>query len=664
MRPVISNKIIHFFGQEASKDGSKKVFGGGNKDSIKEAAQSGRHSKDKDLARASNNGTEENNDKKGVRGADSVENGDDSSRDDREGRRGGRRGRGKGRERRSDRAGHENDDGNGGGATTNVSLFDFFEEKYPEKKFNDKSKSKQDRSTKQEGHAEDKKRDRDTQREKGSYGREESSKQKGAGRGRNNESDMNRQSGSGKYDNNSSEGITFVKSERGGGKRGRGGDRNNFKGGSREDRYEEQAGRNERGTSKEYDPPPRRQKGKNQESEKREEEKTAGGRQPDRNYDRGGGRGRGRGRGGGDRSTYQNDGFNSQNNRDSTNQHFERNERGGKSQRGSNINAPRNSNNVTTQNDYDVKQTGEHKKDRGDYESSRGGRGRGGRGRGGNTTGVVEGSKGRRNRENKNVDTSDRDFGEWNNATYHDAAQRLGRNSNSQSGQQHYPATSLQQGLQQPPYPTQTSKSNNSQQQYHHQGGQNQYNANYQHHPLMNQFGNMNLNDKRNHEQHDGYHQKQNNGYYQQAEQFPNQGTNSSAQGWSSQNYGQLPNMQPETQAPLPQTDYNKQRQQQSKKSSQKTWKEGDECMAKYWEDDQFYKVTVTSLHPSGKTAVVLFLEYGNHEEVLLTDIIPCSNSSNNSNPLTHPNVKALNQTNASRGFIPTTPGLPPAFPQ
>ena len=89
--------------------------------------------------------------------------------------------------------------------------------------------------------------------------------------------------------------------------------------------------------------------------------------------------------------------------------------------------------------------------------------------------------------------------------------------------------------------------------------------------------------------------------------------------------------------------------------------------MAKYWEDDQFYKVTVTSLHPSGKTAVVLFLEYGNHEEVLLTDMVPCSNSPNNSNSLAHSNVggvKALNQPAASRGFIPTTPGLPPAFPQ
>ena len=132
-----------------------------------------------------------------------------------------------------------------------------------------------------------------------------------------------------------------------------------------------------------------------------------------------------------------------------------------------------------------------------------------------------------------------------------------------------------------------------------------------------------------------------------------------------------------QTQVPLPQMDYNQQQrhhprqdQQNSKNISHKTqniaWKEGDECMAKYWEDDQFYKVTVTSLHPSGKTAVVLFLEYGNHEEVLLTDMMPNYDSPNNPG-MTHsniPNIKALNQASASRGFIPTTPGLPPAFPQ
>ena len=516
---------------------------------------------------------------------------------------------------------------------------------------------------------------RETPRDKGSYGKDDTSKPKG-GRGKYNESDNNRQGGSAKNDITSSEGITFVKSERGGaGKRGRG-DRNTYKGGSRDDRYEEQPSRNERGSSKEYDPPPRRQKTKNIESEKREDDKAAGGKQQDRNYERGGGRGRGRGRGGGDRNAYQGDSFSSQNNRDSNNQQFERNDRGGKSQRGSNTNGPRNSNNVNMQNDFDVKQTG---KDRGDFENTRGGRGRGGRGggRGGNSAVQVEGAKGRRNRDNRNADTSDRDFGEWNNATYHDAAQRLGRNSNSQSGQQHYPATSSQQGVQHYPPQNTTSKSNN---QYHHQGGQNHnhYNANYpqQQHQMMNQFSNMNLNDKRNHEQ-DGYHHRQNNGYYLPAEQHPN---SSAAQGWTSQNYQQqMPNMQSEpsqTQVPLPHpTDPNQQqqrhhppRQDHSKNKTQNiAWKEGDECMAKYWEDDQFYKVNVTSLHPSGKTAVVLFLEYGNHEEVLLTDIVPCSDSPNHPG-MSHSNVtnvKALNQASgAARGFIPTTPGLPPAFPQ
>ena len=655
------------------KDGSKKVFGGGNKDSIKEAAKSGRYSKDKDSSKSAYNGTETNNDKKDAQSGATFENGDDTTRDDREGRRGGRRGRGRGRDRKGDRGAHENDDGNGGGPAANVSLFDFFEDD-SKKKFNDKSKNKQDKPTKQDSHVEEKRRE--TPRDKGSYGKDDMSKPKG-GRGKYNESDNNRQSGSAKNDITSSDGITFVKSERGGGagKRGRG-DRNTYKGGSREDRYEEQPSRNERGSSKEYDPPPRRQKTKNIESEKREDEKATGGKQHDRNYERGGGRGRGRGRGGGDRNMYQGDSFSSQNNRDSNNQQFERNDRGGKSQRGSNTNGPRNSSNVNMQNDLDVKQTG---KDRGDFDNTRGGRGRGGRGggRGGNSAGQVEGAMGRRNRDNRNADTSDRDFGEWNNATYHDAAQRLGRNSNSQSGQQHYPATSSQQGVQHYPPQNTTSKSNN---QYHHQGGQNynHHNANYHHqqHQMMNQFDNMNLNDKRNHEQ-DGYHHKQNNGYYFPAEQHPN---SSAAQGWTSHNYQQqMPNMQsepPQTQVPLPHpTDHNQQqqrhhppRQDHSKNKTQNVaWKEGDECMAKYWEDDQFYKVNVTSLHPSGKTAVVLFLEYGNHEEVLLTDIIPSSDSPNNPG-MSHSNVtnvKALNQASGStRGFIPTTPGLPPAFPQ
>ena len=91
--------------------------------------------------------------------------------------------------------------------------------------------------------------------------------------------------------------------------------------------------------------------------------------------------------------------------------------------------------------------------------------------------------------------------------------------------------------------------------------------------------------------------------------------------------------------------------------------------MAKYWEDEQFYSVKVASLHPSGSTAVVLFKEYGNHEEVLLTDMVPYNNSPNNSNAIASSKTSSSKSSSAhpstsSRGFIPTTPGLPPAFPQ
>ncbi|XP_022100326.1 tudor domain-containing protein 3-like isoform X2 [Acanthaster planci] len=49
----------------------------------------------------------------------------------------------------------------------------------------------------------------------------------------------------------------------------------------------------------------------------------------------------------------------------------------------------------------------------------------------------------------------------------------------------------------------------------------------------------------------------------------------------------------------------------------------GDSCQAKYWEDNRFYDAVVTAIHPSGKTCVVVFSEYGNHEEVKMTDVRP-----------------------------------------
>ena len=56
-------------------------------------------------------------------------------------------------------------------------------------------------------------------------------------------------------------------------------------------------------------------------------------------------------------------------------------------------------------------------------------------------------------------------------------------------------------------------------------------------------------------------------------------------------------------------------------------WREGANCLAKYWEDGQFYHSVITAL--TANTAVVFFKEYGNHEEVLLSDLRPLSNHEN-----------------------------------
>ncbi|XP_006639056.1 tudor domain-containing protein 3 isoform X1 [Lepisosteus oculatus] len=52
-------------------------------------------------------------------------------------------------------------------------------------------------------------------------------------------------------------------------------------------------------------------------------------------------------------------------------------------------------------------------------------------------------------------------------------------------------------------------------------------------------------------------------------------------------------------------------------------WKPGDECLALYWEDNKFYRARIDAVHPSGTTAVVVFSDYGNYEEVLLHNIKP-----------------------------------------
>ncbi|TDG40072.1 hypothetical protein AWZ03_013504 [Drosophila navojoa] len=60
-------------------------------------------------------------------------------------------------------------------------------------------------------------------------------------------------------------------------------------------------------------------------------------------------------------------------------------------------------------------------------------------------------------------------------------------------------------------------------------------------------------------------------------------------------------------------------------------WKSGDLCMAKYWDDGRYYEAEITAV--SENTCVVLFIGYGNHEEVLKSDILPITDAQNR--PLT-----------------------------
>ncbi|KRT80286.1 hypothetical protein AMK59_7358, partial [Oryctes borbonicus] len=57
-------------------------------------------------------------------------------------------------------------------------------------------------------------------------------------------------------------------------------------------------------------------------------------------------------------------------------------------------------------------------------------------------------------------------------------------------------------------------------------------------------------------------------------------------------------------------------------------WKIGDQCMAKYWEDNKFYRATITAL--TNRTCVVQFNDYGNFEEVLNVDCLPLQSEQNN----------------------------------
>lgn len=52
-------------------------------------------------------------------------------------------------------------------------------------------------------------------------------------------------------------------------------------------------------------------------------------------------------------------------------------------------------------------------------------------------------------------------------------------------------------------------------------------------------------------------------------------------------------------------------------------WQRGSHCLAKYWEDSQYYHGIITDIHPEAPTAVVQFVDFGNYEEVGLYDLKP-----------------------------------------
>ncbi|XP_071499989.1 tudor domain-containing protein 3-like [Diadema antillarum] len=87
-------------------------------------------------------------------------------------------------------------------------------------------------------------------------------------------------------------------------------------------------------------------------------------------------------------------------------------------------------------------------------------------------------------------------------------------------------------------------------------------------------------------------------------------------------------------------------------------FKEGDHCFAKYWEDNEFYKAQISGIHPSGKTCVVKFVEYGNYEEVFITDIMPTPDQ-----PWTEP-PPPIASVHQQQPFLQAAPPFPQAFQQ
>ncbi|XP_043289777.1 tudor domain-containing protein 3 [Venturia canescens] len=73
-------------------------------------------------------------------------------------------------------------------------------------------------------------------------------------------------------------------------------------------------------------------------------------------------------------------------------------------------------------------------------------------------------------------------------------------------------------------------------------------------------------------------------------------------------------------------------------------WKLGDDCMAKYWEDNRYYNAQVTAI--SATTCVVRFKDFNNHEEVLQVDCIPITDK-----PQEYSEPELSTRRNDQRGY-------------
>ncbi|KAK7474270.1 hypothetical protein BaRGS_00034513 [Batillaria attramentaria] len=93
-------------------------------------------------------------------------------------------------------------------------------------------------------------------------------------------------------------------------------------------------------------------------------------------------------------------------------------------------------------------------------------------------------------------------------------------------------------------------------------------------------------------------------------------------------------------------------------------WQRGQTVLAKYWEDEQLYRAVVEAVAENGATAVVTFIDYGNQEEVLCTDIHPLPQQDWNSGypPPPPPGAPMMNPPVPGYypGFVPSGMGPPP----